>query len=1311
MDIFDQLDQESAPAQKDIFDALDDPKELKRLTLSDEMSKARSQASTDELKTKLIGAAQQGVELLDPFKLLKRTLELPQQIFPSKSKFEIAPALSKETVRKGLDFLDPNIDEAGPSLREGVKQFASEIGSELTSPDQAAALLTAKVNPELAGRLFQTQAAGQIPSAAQELQQAAQSGDATDIGKAGAGLAASVAIPSSIEKGLRKAARVPKTDAAPTVTETTPPVPLEEMPTTPTETGFRPAIREVGGKVDVGDAGEKHVDIIKDEKLKAEDIDQRGFVGENGNFKDREQTAKATGVPTQTEPGRQHSTDLPEAGGVAPDQPEIVGMGGAASGELPDTGAGAEKYGIAQRVREERAQAGQVDPVSPGEGTNPTDSVEHGRALNASDPNLAEKLLTAFENDPNKSLSSNLVAATRARGEDLSAAARRIEQEKGTDSPEYQAAKKALSDWDKRTKPIQTEWHKAGVAQQGETDIDTGSYTGLERAYRGITGKDFTPEQSKQAKAIAPKVKQAESELEAAKDKLFDEVGGARIDQRVKSIAERIVAIMDKAGQDALSRIKARRAEGRLTMGLDPVDLGDHVIYGASKIAKGAIEFGQWSAEMLKDLGDYVKPELDKIWKLANEKSDKFVAENAPSPLLEKVKQTVLKVRNAEQSALDAANRTVREAAVSMADADNKLRVAKTAQEKAVANVQKVAAQKALRSAREVAKKAATEAAKKAREPKMEAVLDDQDKAVKEALDAANRAVTDAAAKLAESEQKRSRVASAKERAAANVQSKSAKKALESAQKTARQAAAKAAEVERKRMGDPLARVAEAINGYIDKGETDPATLFTKVASDLGMTTEKVHRLLTQNKRVKHLSDDMWRKAQTVRILKENARRWVLSADDPKLAQYLALVPQSMFKAKVFGHAGVAIGTHAPAIAWQLRYWPVVARNYYKMWQLATSSARYERMTAELQQRKNYTPAQRYGLKNRFSEHDEINSPPVFPWMEQQTKVGFGSRGYSVLKFLRQDLFDNLWDVLPKHQQTDEMGWIIANRVNHLTGTLSDVQPPRSLRMKGDLKLPSGASTVGFAPSLLVSRARVLFKDPYQSAKILTHWNDATPGEKMAVKMDISDRLWATGTMLSLLGINAGLLYANNSKQKINFTDPTRSDWLKFKAYGFDFAFGNALMSMGRAIPRLATQIAEEGGKRRKTYADEQAKDAVWQFMRSQLSPFLGTTLDLGLGADFQKRPLPAKLFGTVKQTQAVPLRLRKEGVKPYTWPEYGSQVIIPIPFQEGLKEVWKNGLGMSDKQIDGYIKAIKMSLIAGTTGGRISEDLAPPVK
>ena len=187
-------------------------------------------------------------------------------------------------------------------------------------------------------------------------------------------------------------------------------------------------------------------------------------------------------------------------------------------GPAPGGSAGADVYGIAQRVREKRAESGQVAPVEPGKGITTPDSIDRGRDLLKSGGD-AEKALSDFEKT--KSVSADSMALTRAKGEELALAARRIEEKSGTDSAEFRAAQKALSDWDARTKPMQTEWHKAGMAQQGETDIDTGSYSGLAREFKAQTGKDFNPSQQETAKGISRKVKNAGDAAETARQNLY----------------------------------------------------------------------------------------------------------------------------------------------------------------------------------------------------------------------------------------------------------------------------------------------------------------------------------------------------------------------------------------------------------------------------------------------------------------------------------------------------------------------------------------------------------------------------------------------------------------------------------------------------------------------------------------------------------------------------------------------------------------------------------------------------------------------
>lgn len=75
-------------------------------------------------------------------------------------------------------------------------------------------------------------------------------------------------------------------------------------------TALRPAIRKIGGDVVPGEIGDTHPEIADRNELTTENIDMKGFVTPAGRFIGRPEAAQATGVPTEREPGRLHSTDL-----------------------------------------------------------------------------------------------------------------------------------------------------------------------------------------------------------------------------------------------------------------------------------------------------------------------------------------------------------------------------------------------------------------------------------------------------------------------------------------------------------------------------------------------------------------------------------------------------------------------------------------------------------------------------------------------------------------------------------------------------------------------------------------------------------------------------------------------------------------------------------------------------------------------------------------------------------------------------------------------------------------------------------------
>lgn len=81
-------------------------------------------------------------------------------------------------------------------------------------------------------------------------------------------------------------------------------------------------------------------------------------------------------------------------------------------------------------------------------------------------------------------------------------------------------------------------------------------------------------------------------------------------------IRDKVVTFFDEKEQAALERIRARK--NRLSS--TPFDeWADYAIVGASKLAKGTVKFSDWSAQMIQEFGEAIRPQLANIYNRAQE--------------------------------------------------------------------------------------------------------------------------------------------------------------------------------------------------------------------------------------------------------------------------------------------------------------------------------------------------------------------------------------------------------------------------------------------------------------------------------------------------------------------------------------------------------------------------------------------------------------------------------------------------------------------------------------------------------------------
>ena len=485
-----------------------------------------------------------------------------------------------------------------------------------------------------------------------------------------------------------------------------------------------------------------------------------------------------------------------------------------------------------------------------------------------------------------------------------------------------------------------------------------------------------------------------------------------------------------------------------------------------------------------------------------------------------------------------------------------------------------------------------------------------------------------------------------------------------------------------------------AKEGYLNKGKTYEQML-SGVSIDLGLTMAQVRAAITQPKQARVVSDEMYRAMNQRRGVVSRAEYYIKSAENNKAYKFLKAIPSFFFNLKTYGHGTVGAITHAGMNIFKPSRWKNYFPFFIKQFKYAYGdTAKYEQAMEDLKNDPDFTFWTQAGLaidpKEKYDEQQGDYAAKV-----SKTKMGkffirlgvAGDRGFNALKVYRLDLAKAYYDNLSDSEKADPDTVVkLAKLVNHATGS-------------SEVKLPAVFSTIFFAPKLEASRWQGLIGDPFKAIKTLATWNTASLAEKAAAKWVARNAGEKLATYMGLLAVNAGILAAIDSDDEINFTDPSKSDFLKFKIFGRPIDVTGGMTATLRFINAIVTSN-QENKKSRYKKPEEKDFQTIGTQARYKLSPFASTIWDLKSTTDAMGKPLSFLPWNHVKP---------RRGEEGYTLPGYLVQQQLMIPVSELLHEMHSSmkAKGMDDAQIDDVLKGIAVGFVSGGTGAKVNQ----PVK
>jgi hypothetical protein len=359
------------------------------------------------------------------------------------------------------------------------------------------------------------------------------------------------------------------------------------------------------------------------------------------------------------------------------------------------------------------------------------------------------------------------------------------------------------------------------------------------------------------------------------------------------------------------------------------------------------------------------------------------------------------------------------------------------------------------------------------------------------------------------------------------------------------------------------------------------------------------------------LADAAWKAQYNRRIITQQAREALRQQTLGPVQKYLGKLWNAPRGLATIGHFAVFPVSHAGDLAFRPQSWGIYLKGLLDTYSKSPSPAAYERLLKDTKREALWDLGLRSGVDAGENSHPS--------GILGAGAKGWSARAWGILGITRFKLWNREMEryIKPGMSQEEilDIGKRLAVWANHATGSA-----------KGPIASLGGK--VWFGPKLFQSRVSRLTIDPINTIKTFTNWNNATAGEKAVALTRLSGLGQYMGTYLGFLAVNYGLnkAFGVPDDKNVNWKDPTKGDWLSFKAGGLEWhmpGLHTELRTLGQIMAASLLDDKDFNKKHPRSNKQTILAQIFGQYVLGKTHPTIQLGKEILTGQDYRGRPMP----------------------------------------------------------------------------------------